>query len=322
MSKSLFLLSLSILIGSSLSAQSWQILSTKNTCTTRHENAMAAVGNKLYLVGGRGVKPVDELNLKTLTWRAMQASPLEMSHFQSVSFGGEVYVLGAFTGGYPHEKPIENIYIFNPKANAWRKGAAIPADRLRGAAGAFTYKGKIYVVGGIQDGHWDGHVAWFDEYNPKTGTWKKLPDAPHVRDHVSVTVVGSKLIVAGGRRSSAKTNEPLQLTIGEVDVYDFKTNSWTTLDASRNIPTQRAGATAIAYKGKAVFIGGESSAHTEAHHEMEAYDPAANTWEKWPNMLTTRHGTQVALVKGKLYVAAGSQNRGGGPELNNIEVFK
>ena len=305
-----------------ITAQNWQILPTQNECSARHENAMAAIGNRLYLLGGRGMRPVDELDLSTKTWKALQQTPMEMSHFQALSYKGEIYVLGAFTGSYPHEKPIENIYIFNPVQNAWRKGPEIPKDRLRGAAGTFIRDDKFYIVCGIQDGHWDGFVGWFDEYDPATNTWRKLPDAPHARDHISVAVVKDKLVVAGGRTSWAKTNQVLQLTLNEVDVYDFKTNTWTTLDSSKNIPTPRAGATAIAYKGKVVVIGGESTAHVEAHNEVEAYDVKKNVWEKWAKLTTTRHGTQVVQVKGKFYIGAGSKNRGGGPELNTVEVLE
>ena len=317
------LLFLSIMCLSGIgTAQNWQILPTQNECSTRHENAMAAIGNRLYLLGGRGMRPVDELDLSTKTWKALQQTPMEMSHFQALSYKGEIYVLGAFTGSYPHEKPIENIYIFNPIQNAWRKGPEIPKDRLRGAAGTFIRDDKFYIVCGIQDGHWDGFVGWFDEYDPATNTWRKLPDAPHARDHISVAVVKDKLVVAGGRTSWAKTNQVLQLTLNEVDVYDFKTNTWTTLEASKNIPTPRAGATAIAYKGKVLVIGGESTAHVEAHNEVEAFDVKKNVWEKWAKLNTTRHGTQVVQVKGKLYIGAGSKNRGGGPELNTVEVLE
>ena len=102
----------------------------------------------------------------------------------------------------------------------------------RGAAGVFVYKGKVYMVCGIQDGHWDGHVAWMDEYDPKTNQWKKLPDAPHVRDHVQAVVIDDKVYVAGGRRSTAKIGQVLNLTETAMDVFDFKTGKWTTLSRS------------------------------------------------------------------------------------------
>lgn len=302
-------------------SQQWQTLETDNTCTNRHENALAAVKGKLILLGGRGMKPVESFDPKTNQWTKLVETPIEMHHFQAVTFNDEVWVLGAFTGGYPHETPIPNIYIFNPEKNEWRKGPEIPADRRRGAAGVFVYKNKIYVVNGIQDGHWDGHVAWLDEYDPKTNKWKRLADAPHVRDHVQAVVIGDKIYVAGGRRSTAKIGQVLNLTEAAVDVYDFKTGEWTTLPESGNLPTLRAGNASVVFDGKLLVIGGESGEQVPAHSEVEALNPKTLKWEKRSPLEQGRHGTGAVNVNGKIYIVAGSGNRGGGPELNSIEVL-
>lgn len=302
-------------------AQRWQPVETRNSCEKRHENAAALVGDNLYAIGGRGEKPLEALNLNTLTWSRLPAPPLEMNHFQAVTFNDEIYVIAAFQGKYPHETPIPNIYIYSPKKGEWRQGPEIPKDRLRGSAGVVVRNNKIYVVCGIIDGHFDGHVAWFDEYDPKTNTWKRLPDAPRVRDHVSVGIADDKLVVAGGRRSSAKTGKVLETTIAETDVYDFKTGTWTTLPESGNIPTQRAGNTALAKDGKVWIIGGESP-QLKAHNETELFDPKTGQWTKGPAMQQGRHGTQAVVYKGSVYIVAGSANHGGGPELNTVEVLK
>jgi N-acetylneuraminic acid mutarotase len=302
-------------------AQEWKTLSPSNSCTNRHENALAAVKDQLILLGGRGVKPVESFDLKTNKWTKLVESPLEMHHFQAITYKDEVWVLGAFTGGYPHETPIPNIYIFNPEKNEWRVGPEIPADRRRGAAGVFVYKDKIYIVCGIQDGHWDGHVAWVDEFNPKTNEWKKLPDAPHVRDHVQAVVVDDKIYVAGGRRSTARIGQVLNTTETAVDVYDLKTGKWTTLPESSNLPTMRAGNATVVIDKKIVVIGGESGEQVPAHSEVEALDSRSLKWEGLPSLKQGRHGTGAVVVKGKVYIVAGSGNRGGGPELNSIEVF-
>ncbi|GHB73657.1 ring canal kelch protein [Persicitalea jodogahamensis] len=302
-------------------AQSWQAAEPLSLPTQRHECALAAADGKLYLLGGRGVKAVEEYNPKQDTWTKKAVTPLEMSHFQAITYKNEIYVLGAFTGPYPHETPIPDVYIYNPARDEWRKGPEIPADRRRGAAGAFVRNDKIYMVAGIKDGHWDGHVAWLDEYDPKTGQWKQLPDAPRPRDHVSVALVGNKLYAAGGRLSTAKTKNVFNLTIPEVDVYDFNSNTWTTLDEDQNIPTQRAGNMAVAYNGKLLILGGESASQETAHREVEAYSPKADRWEKLPMLTQGRHGTGAVTMGGKVYVVAGSANRGGGPELNAMEIL-
>ncbi len=310
-----------ICLATLVSAQIWEVSEPENLPEKRLENAMATANGKLYLLGGRDIKPVDEYDLKKDTWKSLSKSPLEMSHFQAITFKDEIYVLGAFTGAYPHEIPIPNIYIFNPVKNEWRKGPEIPEDRRRGAAGAFVLNDKIYVVCGIQDGHWDGHVAWFDEYDPDTDKWKTMPDAPRPRDHVQVAVIDNKLYLAGGRLSTARINQVLNTTIKEVDVYDFKTGKWSTLDASNNIPTLRAGNTTVAYGDKILVIGGESDAHEVAHNEVEAFDTRTQKWEKFPSLHQGRHGTQAVVLNKKVYIAAGSGNRGGGPELNDMEIL-
>ena len=319
--KSIFPILLFNLLSLTAPAQMWQVSEPENLPQKRHENAMATANGKLYLLGGRGLKAVDEYDFKKDSWTSLAQTPLEMSHFQAVTYKNEIYVLGAFTGSYPHEVPIPDIYIFNPIKNEWRKGASIPENRRRGAAGAFVMNDKIYLVCGIQDGHWDGQVTWFDEFDPTTETWKTLPDAPRPRDHVQVAVLNNKLYVAGGRLSTARINQVLNTVIKEVDVFDFKTSKWTTLPAENNLPTLRAGNTTVVYNNKILVIGGESDAHVEAHNEVEAFDPQTNKWEKMPSLHQGRHGTQAVSLNKKIFIAAGSANRGGGPELNDMEVL-
>ncbi len=302
-------------------AQEWQTLSPTNNCLNRHENSFVAVGNQLVLVGGRGIKPVETFDVKTNIWTQTINTPIEIHHFQAIAYKNELWVVGAFTGKYPHEVPIPNIYIYNLEKKEWREGPQIPKDRQRGAAAAFVHKNKIYILCGITDGHWDGHVAWFDEFDPKTNIWRKLPDAPVARDHVSAAVIDNKVYITAGRKSTAKINQVLNLTEGAVNIFDFKTNQWTSLPESQNVPTHRAGNSTIAFGKKIVIMGGESGSQVPSHSEVEALNTKTLTWEKLPNLQKGRHGTGATVLNGKIYTAAGSGNRGGGPELNSIEVF-
>ena len=309
------------LLVTSAAGQSWNTLNPSNSCTARTESAMAAVDQYLILLGGRGILPVERFSPQENKWIKMVEPPLEMHHFQAIGYNHEIWVLGAFTGPYPHETPIPNIYIFNPAKNEWRIGPEIPTERRRGAAGVFVYQNKIYLVCGIQDGHWDGHVGWLDEYDPKTDRWKTLPDAPHVRDHVQAVVLDNKVYIAGGRRSTARTNHVLDLTEPTVDVFDFKTMTWTTLPEALNLPTQRAGTCSVVWDKKVLVIGGESPSQEEAHNQVEAFNPKTMRWEKFPALQKGRHGTGLALFKGKIYMASGAGNRGGGPALSSLEVL-
>jgi N-acetylneuraminic acid mutarotase len=299
----------------------WQTVATENLPAARSENAFARVGRTFYLIGGRNQKYVEAYDSETRRWERKAAMPLEMHHFQAVTYKNEIYVLGALTGPYPHETPIPQIHIYNPKKDQWRVGAALPEGRRRGSAGLVVYRHRLYLVAGITDGHYDGHVTWFDEYDPATDQWRVLPDAPRARDHVSVAVAEGQLVVAGGRLSTARIGKVLELTVAEVDIFNFKTNTWRTLPASQNIPTQRAGNTAVTLGNKVLIIGGESPQKL-AHNQTEAFDLSTQTWQTGAPLKTGRHGTQAVVYRSRVFIAAGSANQGGGPELNTLEVLE
>ncbi|HEX2536400.1 MAG TPA: kelch repeat-containing protein [Chitinophagaceae bacterium] len=301
-------------------ASRWQVVPVVDSALKRHENSFVECDGKFYALGGRGKKPIEEYNPQTRKWKVLAEAPVEFHHFQALAFNHEIYVIGALTGGYPHEQPLPHFLIFNPKKNEWRQGPQIPPARLRGSAGVFARGEKIYMVCGIIDGHWDGHVAWFDEYDTKTGTWRVLPDAPRVRDHFGAAFMDNKVYLAGGRKSHAAIGKVLDLVIAEVDVYDFSTNRWTTLP--QGLPTPRGGTSSIARKPYLAVLNGESARQVPAHAEVEVLDTRTNTWTRLPDLLQGRHGTGAVYWKGKLFVAAGSRNRGGGPELNDMECLE
>lgn len=316
-----FLLAVIFLLSLGAYAQeSWMTIQPETEATSRHESSFVESDGKLYALGGRGERPVDEYDPKTNTWTKLADAPMEIHHFQAVSYKGEIWVVGALTGGYPHETPIPNILIFNPKTKTWREGPKLPENRHRGSAGVVVRNEKIYMVCGIQDGHYDGFVRWFDVLDPETGKWTALPSAPRSRDHVSAALVGDRLYLAGGRTSYAKIGKVLELTNNEIDYYDFKTNTWTTIETE--IPTARAGNSNLGIGPYLVILNGESQAQTPAHAEVEVLDTRTHTWSKLPNLTQGRHGTGAAFLDGKIYVHAGSANRGGGPEINTTEVLE
>ncbi len=299
---------------------SWHTIETKGQPVQRHEAAFIEAHGKFYLCGGRGIRPVSIFNPKNNTWTQGVKPPLELHHFEGVSYKKNIYVVGAFTGRYPKEAPVGNAYIYHTKKDYWTKAFEVPKDRQRGSAMVKIYKNKLYMVCGIKVGHWEGHVNWFDVYDFKTKKWAKLPDAPRARDHATSVIVNDKLYLLGGRRSSGKINKVFHLTVPEVDVFDFKTKKWATL--KQPVPTQRAGCMALAYKNKIIFAGGESIGQKLAHNEVECYDTKTETWSTLKPLNRGRHGSQLVLYKNKIYTASGSGNRGGSPELKTIEVLK
>ena len=139
-------------------------------------------------------------------------------------------------------------------------------------------------------GHNGGAVNWFDEYDPATGVWRVLPDAPNARDHFSAAIAGNKLVVAGGRQSQRSFAN----TVAATDVYDFVSGTWD--PTSHNIPTQRAGTMAEVYADRVYVLGGESALQNSAHTEVQVFNPATGLWSQLSPMINARHAGGSALI--------------------------
>jgi N-acetylneuraminic acid mutarotase len=300
-------------------AAQWKPIAAQGDLEARHESSAALLGNRMYVLGGRGERAMQYLDLGTSTWHPAASPPLEVHHAQAVAHAGKLYIISGFTGGFPDEQALTHALVYDPAPDTWSQGTEIPAERRRGAAGVAVIDGVAYVVGGNTQGHNAGYVAWLDALDLADGTWTRLADAPHARDHFHAAVVGGRIYVAGGRQSSHNTGEAFSKTVSPVDIYDPSQRRW--INSDIHLPTARAGSTSVEWNGKLVVLGGESASQTAAHAEVEALDATSRTWSTLPPLPRGRHGTQAVTRDGKLYVAAGSGNRGGGPELSDVVVL-
>ena len=156
----------------------WAEVPLATTPVARHEAAFIQVGERYYLLGGRGIRPVSIFDPVSKLWTQGNPPPVEIHHFQPVIYNDEIYLLGAMTGGYPGETPLPNVYVYNPARDEWRTGHEIPAERRRGGAGVAIHDGLIYLVCGIRDGHRGDHKRWLDTYNPATGRVESAARCP------------------------------------------------------------------------------------------------------------------------------------------------
>ncbi|MEX2512307.1 MAG: malectin domain-containing carbohydrate-binding protein [Cyclobacteriaceae bacterium] len=302
--------------------QKWTLKGESTNYTGRHENAFVQAGNKFYLLGGReSAKTIDIYEYEKDEWSTLpEINPMPFNHFQAVEYEGLIWVIGAFkTNDYPEELPADHIWMFDPSDDKWIQGPEIPESRKRGSTGLVQYNGKFYMVGGNTQGHNGGYVNYFDEFDPETGKWTVLDDAPIARDHFFATTIGSRMYVVSGRQSGG-SGGVFAPVIPQVDIYDFNSKSWSTLPADKNIPTPRAGAIVNNYLDKLIVAGGEVPDQTQALAKTEMFDPLTQEWNELGALNGARHGSQ-GIVSGKgLYVLGGSPNRGGGNQ-KNMEYF-
>jgi len=299
----------------------WTTVETNGLPTARHESSFVVYKDKFYLIGGRGINPVNVFDPKTNIWNQKKNSPVEMHHFQAVVYKDAIYIVGAMTGKYPSEKPLEHIWKYFPDKDLWLKGDEIPKARQRGGAGAVLFNDKIYLVCGIDFGHTSGTNNNFDSYDLATGKWEILTKAPHIRDHFSALVIEDKLYCIGGRNTSFHYPENFgaffEATTPYIDVYDFKENNWTTLKTEVPFPTAAGGL--VYFQNKIIYSGGEG-ALKQAYNTTQCLDLVSNKWEQLMPLNTGRHSGGSVVYNGKIYTVAGSPTKGGG-NLNSMEVF-
>ncbi|EAR01118.1 putative secreted protein [Maribacter sp. HTCC2170] len=303
-------------------SENWVDKNENENYTARHENSFVQAGDKFYLMGGReNSRSIDVYDYSSDTWNTLvDSAPFEFNHFQATEYQGLIWVIGAFqTNAFPTEAPAEYVWAFDPANEEWIEGAQIPQSRRRGSAGLVVRNDKFYIVGGNTNGHDAGFVSFFDEYDPATGIWTSLTDAPRARDHFAAAIINDKLYAAGGRLTST-ANGYFEPTIPEVDVYDFATSTWSTLPAVQNIPTPRGGASAVNFNDKLLVIGGEIGGQTQALAITEEYDPNTDTWTSAASLNSPRHGTQVIVSGNGVFMVAGSPLQGAGNQ-RNMEVL-
>jgi len=298
----------------------WEIIDAKGDVTARHESSMVVYKDKFYLIGGRGINPVNVFNPKTNTWEAKSKTPFEMHHFQAAVYEDAIYVV-AMTGKYPKETPLQNIWLYYPEKDKWERGPEIPKNRQRGGAGVSIYKDKLYITCGIDFGHTSGTNNYFDSYDLKTGEWQVLTKAPHIRDHFSTIVVEDNLYCIGGRNTSFHHPDNFgaffEQTMPFVDVYNFKEEKWHTMKAE--IPFATAAGGLVALFGKIIYFGGEGNQKL-AFNQTQCLDLETGEWSQLARLKNGRHGGGAVVLNDKIFTAAGSPNKGGG-NMSSIEVF-
>ncbi len=312
------LVSAAALMSQTDEALPWQSVITGDgsAVTARHESGVVAVNGKLYALGGRATRPLESYNPATGEWTNLGPMPMELHHFQPVAIGDVIYVTGAFTCCYPEELTVADVYTYHTVTGVWSVAGQMPADRVRGSTATFTYQDQIYLLGGNTKGHSGGAVAWFDRFDPISGDWSVLPDAPNARDHFGAFVLNDRVVAAAGRQTDQPN--PFRNPVAATDVFDFYTNSWQSMD---DIPTVRAGALVGGAGDEIVVAGGEIFSTSTSLDVVEAFNVYTGQWRTLQAMLLGRHSGGGAMLGNEFHVLAGSLNTGGAPETDTHEML-
>jgi N-acetylneuraminic acid mutarotase len=201
----------------------------------RAEGVTAAVGGKLYVIGGRMRASAEASHFNdhedtALTevfdtsagrWSRAAAAPTARNSAASAVIDGKIYVVGGRQAirqpdGSLRQVNVATLEVFDPATGQWTTRAPMP--QAQGGLAAAAYAGKLFVFGGEQ---WVPEQKVFAEawvYDPAADRWSALPPLPTPRHGLGAATIGNRIHVFGGGLAvggNAATATHEVLTIGQ-----------------------------------------------------------------------------------------------------------
>jgi N-acetylneuraminic acid mutarotase len=272
-----------------------------NMPTPRTDFTGAVLNGKVYIIGGfnnegKTTDIVEFYDPETDSWGTAQHLPERLNHAAAASYNGKLYVIGGYRDGYGPKYASDKLFVYDPLADIWQKGAPMPT--AKGALTANFINGTLYAIGGVDK---SGVTGSNFAYYPNGNSWTEKKPMPTAREHLASAVVDGKLYVVGGRVETLESN----LDVNEA--YDPIKNNWTVLEP---MPTKRGGLAAASspLNGNIYVFGGEERGGTFSNNEK--YDPRTDKWTEEISMPTARHGLTAVQNNDKIYVIGGGQEPG------------
>ncbi|SDI19805.1 Serine protease, subtilisin family [Actinokineospora alba] len=224
-------------------------------------------------------------------WEDIADHPVRVADNAAATFDGEVYSVGGFSPGIGG---LDHLYIHDPVANTWRRGA--DTDEIRDKPAAAFLGGKLHVVGGFDDfGVGRGAKRTMEVYDPATDRWTAGPDAPYGSAGAGSAVLDGKLYLVGGCSGDSCHSQT------ETARFDPVAGAWESLSP---YPLEIAWTSCAGddrrnrvYCAGGIDFDGTTSAY--------AYDPESDQWTPIASLPIPLWGSAYAAANGQLAISGG-----------------
>jgi N-acetylneuraminic acid mutarotase len=280
----------------------------------RQEHSVVALDGIVYVIGGyvsnTNSASVLAYDPSTKMYTSVADFPAPLNHGNAGALNGKVYVAGFYVSANMSTATAQT-YAYDPAADAWTEVAPLPAGTDRGAGCVAVDGGYMYVIGGAHDGKSVDDVS---RYDAKNDQWETLAKLPERREHCAAGAIGGVIYVGGGRVDGITGIEPKSWA------YDPGTDEWT---QKADLDPARGGLAGAVLHDRLVVFGGEGNkdATSGVFPDIDAYDPATDTWENLGSMLVPRHGYGAAVVGDRIYLMGGAIKQGGTPGKNSSVFY-
>ncbi|ROL52259.1 Kelch-like protein 41a [Anabarilius grahami] len=181
--------------------------------------AMGEFENLLFAVAGKDLQTSESLDsvlcydIDKMKWLETKKLPLRIHGHSVISQNGLVYCIGGKTD---ENKTINKMFAYNHKKSEWKELAAMKTPRSM--FGAAVHKGKIIVVGGVNE---DGLLASCEAYDFSTNKWEAFAEFAQERSSVNVVSAAGVLYAVGGftvKEADDKQCVPSEIT----DIWQYE----------------------------------------------------------------------------------------------------
>ena len=258
------------------------------------------------------------------SWRVLARLPEARHHLTISTVGGKIYGMGGFRGTDPRAWVLQStMFVYDPATDSWTRGIDMP--RPRGEHVAPAVDGKIYAIGGrIPDASGrDGFAHYVDTslvemFDPESGSWTRLADAPTARNSHAAAVIDGKIYVVGGRQNQTGGGFSA-INLPTLEVYDPMTDTW---EKKADMPEAQGGLAAAVLDGKLYSFGGEQWRPVQKlFATVWVYDPATDSWDSAVELPEGRHGLAAATIGAEIFAIGGADKPGAGP-VNSSTALK
>ena len=260
----------------------WTSTSTSSNSSPEHRQYFQSTvwtGTEMIVWGGsssgNGTNNGDRYNPVTDSWLPTSTGanvPLGGWNPTAVWTGTEMIVWGGYVSGSIHNTGGR----YDPVNDSWEKtndtGVNVPSGRFLHSA---VWTGTEMII-------WGGNGNTGGRYDPVNDSWEKTNDTganvPSARAAHTAVWTGTEMIIWGGQFSGS----------GDFNTggrYDPVTDSWLPTSTGANVPSARAGHTAV-WTGSEMIIWGDSPSNTGGR-----YNPVTDTW------LPTSTGVNVPSLR-------------------------
>lgn len=259
----------------------------------RYNLQATRVGEFVYTTGGFNDQAIlanfERYHLPTGSWEVLSPMPQARYIHQAVALGTSLYVLGGYRVGASTQELLNgkiraqgalgSMDRYDTESDQWEA----PPDMLeaRFMAMACAHQGKIYVAGG--GGSERQLLSSFEVFDPQTQRWEKLPRMPRARAWGELLSDGRYLYAVGGM--GLDKTYPTQ-----IDRYDPISRQWQG-NVLPELPTGRAGLSAVLENGSLIVAGGSSPAGFSS--ATERLDLQQGRWHKLPAFEPGRGGSDL-----------------------------